>query len=165
MKTINHECYVSLEVAKLLKEAGFDWKVEFFYQDGILINVLPDELFNGDFENLEYYYKHIGIPHYSLNCNGGISKFLENCSAPTLDVAQRWLREAKGFMVETTFITDEYSVIYQANLYEVVSENSSEGFSELISVVKGQSELKRTYEEAQEAGIKKALELILEKGE
>ena len=25
METINHECYGSLEVAKLLKEEGFDW--------------------------------------------------------------------------------------------------------------------------------------------
>jgi len=144
MKTINHECYVSIEVAKLLKEAGFDWKCKYAYI------ITPD----GDMPTGE---------------EGMLTEYVENVnwlvSAPTLDVAQRWLREAKGFMVETTFITDEYSVIYQANLYEVVSENSSEGFSELISVVKGQSELKRTYEEAQEAGIKKALELILEKGE
>ena len=26
MEIANHEHYVSLEVAKLLKEAGFDWK-------------------------------------------------------------------------------------------------------------------------------------------
>jgi len=26
MKTINHECYVSLEVANLLIKAGFDWR-------------------------------------------------------------------------------------------------------------------------------------------
>ena len=64
-------------------------------------------------------------------------------------------------MVETTFITDEHRVIYQANLYEVVPEKGTEIASELISVVKGQSELKRTYEEAQEAGIKKVLEIIL----
>ena len=27
MTIINHECYISLEIAKLLKEAGFDWKL------------------------------------------------------------------------------------------------------------------------------------------
>lgn len=26
MTIINHECYISLEVAKLLKKAGFDYK-------------------------------------------------------------------------------------------------------------------------------------------
>ena len=35
METINHECYVSLEVAKLLKEAGFDWECQSYYQGGI----------------------------------------------------------------------------------------------------------------------------------
>ena len=36
MNTINHEYYVSLEVAKLLKEAGFDWKCNgvFLSEDG-----------------------------------------------------------------------------------------------------------------------------------
>ena len=29
--TINHEYYISLEVAKLLKEAGFDWKCRGIY--------------------------------------------------------------------------------------------------------------------------------------
>ena len=32
MTIINHECYVSLEVAKLLKAAGFDWEVSRWYE-------------------------------------------------------------------------------------------------------------------------------------
>ena len=32
METSNHECYISLDVAKLLKEAGFDWKCRCYYE-------------------------------------------------------------------------------------------------------------------------------------
>ena len=32
METINHEYYVSLEVAKLLKEAGFGWECRCYYE-------------------------------------------------------------------------------------------------------------------------------------
>ena len=37
MERINHEYYVSLEVAKLLEKAGFDWEVEYIYNFGKLI--------------------------------------------------------------------------------------------------------------------------------
>ena len=33
METINHEAYVSLEVAKLLKEAGFAWECYDLYDN------------------------------------------------------------------------------------------------------------------------------------
>jgi hypothetical protein len=33
-----HETYVNFETAKLLKQAGFDWEVEFFYQDSKYTN-------------------------------------------------------------------------------------------------------------------------------
>ena len=37
METVNHEYYVSLEVAKLLEQAGFDYKVRLYYKhDGEL---------------------------------------------------------------------------------------------------------------------------------
>ena len=35
MKIANHEYYVSLEVAKLLKEAGFNWEIMSFYTNDI----------------------------------------------------------------------------------------------------------------------------------
>lgn len=160
-----HETYVSLETAKLLKECGFDWEVKFFYRDGILRNVLPDELFNGDFEDVEYYYKHIGILHQSLNYNDGSSKFLEEYSAPTLDVAQRWLREVKGYYVVWEFNMNISS--WGQELYDFTD------ISVYIFVASEQGnickcKLKENYktiEESQEAGIKKAIEIILEKGE
>ena len=82
METINHEYYVSLGVAKLLKQAGFRWCVGTAYRDGVIVrqeNSLCDN-FNGK--------------HYE---NGTRHEFF---SAPTLDVAQRWLREVKKLYIE-----------------------------------------------------------------
>lgn len=154
---MEHEPHVSLDTAKLLKQAGFDWEVKFFYRDGILRSVLPDELFNGNFEDIEYYYKHIGIPHQSLNYNGGSSKFLEEYSAPTLDAAQRWLREVKG--IHITVKPDEASINCKYFVTVIINETKWGN----VQDENKKTILFNTYEEAQEAGIKKALEIILEK--
>jgi hypothetical protein len=131
MEIINHECYVSLEVAKLLKEAGFDWKTEYAY---------VDELF-------------CPMRSFSSNFNSWGIKIHEFVSAPTLDVAQRWLREVKKIHIEITFggkwIYTPYNL---TNLECLLSEDE---FPEIRNY--------NTYEEALEAGIKKALEIILEK--
>ena len=105
MTTVNHECYVSLEVAKLLKEAGFDWEI-----------------------------------------------------MSTLDVAQRWLREVKDI--------DLYIFPTTNNKRVCVYEWGIKTFGRAL-LVEGQPYTNQyeTYEEAQEAGIKKTLEMILEKGE
>ena len=69
-------------------------------------------------------------------------------AAPTLDVAQRWLREEKNYeiFVVVKFLADkEYIARVETNI---------SGYS---------TDIYKSYEEAQEAGIKKALELILEK--
>jgi hypothetical protein len=159
MEATNHEYYVSLEVAKRLKEAEFDWKVNFFYQDGILKSVLPDELFSGDFEDVEYYYRHIGIPHQSLDYNGGTSKFLEEYSAPTLEVAQRWLREVKAMHICVK--PNEASA--NCKYFVTVIINDTKWGN--VQDDNRKTIMFDTYEEAQEAGIKKVLEIILEKGE
>lgn len=125
MEIINHECYVSLEVAKLLKQAGFDWEVK-SYRKGL----------NGIFETTS-------IPN---NFNDGT--LTDWISAPTLEVAQRWLRETQKYHVEVSCAEEKgYLPIYF--LYKT---NITQNFV-----------FYPTYEEAQEAGIKKALEIILEK--
>ena len=125
METANHECYVSLEVAKLLKKAGFDWDTYSAYnKDGLFTDKNRSILTWNDFAN--YY------------------------SAPTLDVAQRWLREVKNYevFVVVKFLADkEYIARVETNI---------SGYS---------TDIYKFYEEAQETGIKKALEMILEKGE
>ena len=121
--TVNHEYYVSLEVAKLLKEAGFDWNTEFG--------------------------QHIWDKCKRLENNRNFNSEKYLVSLPTLDVAQRWLREVKGYSIYPT--RGGYKIY-------VLDINDSSGFSRTYEL---NSNL--TYEESQEAAIKKVLEIILEK--
>ena len=123
METANHEYYVSLEVAKLLKKAGFDWDTYSAYnKDGTFTNKNRSILTWNDFAN--YY------------------------SAPTIEVVQRWLRETQKYQV-------------------AVLPNGLKGYATLCFLYKEPItqpfEHYSTYEEALEVGIKKVLELILEK--
>ena len=131
METVNHECYVSLEVAKLLKKAGFDWEckmIHFCYvEDDYMWNLEDNDKKARSILKLDY-------------C----------LLAPTLDVVQRWLREVKNYdiFVVVKFLADkEYIARVETNI---------SGYS---------TDIYKFYEEAQEAGIKKALEMILKKGE
>ena len=129
-----HETYVNLETAKLLKQAGFDWPVQEFYDiDGELntsiVNDVDDTV---------------------------------NILAPSLSIAQRWLREVKecAVIVETHNIQATCVSAYVYCIYPTDATHPCEhinGFAE--------DQCFDTYEQAQEAGIKKALEIILEKRE
>jgi hypothetical protein len=131
MITENHEYYVSLEVAKLLKEAGFDWKCNgvFLSEDGIQYAFIKMD----------------------AACDSNNSKYNPyNISSPTLEVAQRWLRDVKNY--------DVFVVVDDSMEYAVCIFHNKEDEDDYYECYK-------TYEKAQESGIKKALELILEKGE
>ena len=134
MEIANHECYVSLEVAKLLKKVGFDWGTYSAYnKDGMFTDKNRSILTWNDFAN--YY------------------------SAPTLDVAQRWLREVKNVWIEVLLVnaTDPH---YRVDLVNSSKYNNSYGIIHYADY-----KVYEVPEEAQEAGIKKALEMILDKGE
>ena len=135
METANHECYVSLEVAKLLKKAGFDWEVNHSYPNCESL----DNSCSGYMEDLSFYH----------NLNDG--KY-GGMSAPTLEIAQRWLRKTHNLHI-TIFSSSQESWMFRITKLHEKLENGLYG------------EDFYTYEEAQEAAIKKALELILEKGE
>ena len=120
MTIVNHEYYVSLEVAKLLKEAGFDWEIKTFYFMDQLGETMLGDAKNHNFSN----------------------QFI---SAPTLEVAQRWLREVKNIDV----------FAYR--------NEPKDKFESIVSFDKKWSTTGmciNTYEEALEAGIKKVLEII-----
>ena len=122
---MNHEYFVSLEVAKLLKEAGFDWEIKTFYFNNELVETMLGDAKNHNFSN----------------------QFI---SAPTLEVAQRWLREVKNIDV----------FAYR--------NEPKDKFESIVSVNKKWSTTGmciNTYEEALETAIKKVLKIILEKGE
>ena len=139
METMNHECYVSLEVAKLLKDAGFDWECK------------------------EYYYNFattgwsLSFDDNFVNWNSWSERYI---SATTLDVAQKWLRENKDFDINVLTDFDSVKRLYYVR-YVV-----KDGHYKTYYISNNRSYVYfNTYEEAQETGIKKALEMILEKGE
>ena len=137
--TINHEYYISLEVAKLLKEAGFDWKCRGIY-------VLDSE------NDPEYIFSTANFTNTSKEIEGYI-----RLSAPTLEIAQRWLRVVKQIHLYVRPILDEHKYVVT-----VVVDDLTWG---QVNDNNGTSKRFNTYEEAQEMGIKKAIEIILEKGE
>ena len=135
MITELHNVYVSRELALLLKQAGFDWECHKIY-----------------------YCYHEDGDNWELEDNNKNTKRvleLDYCLlAPTLEVAQRWLREEKNLIL----------LIDMAPSY---CNGKPMGYKFVIHVSCGNhifGEWKDTYEEAQEAGIKKALEII-NKGE
>lgn len=74
---MNKEAYVSFEVAKLLKEKGFDWPCICYYEDN-------------------------GIIHRALDYvrqNDGDDDDNDECICPTQQMACRWLRKEKGIHI------------------------------------------------------------------
>ena len=142
METMNHEYYVSFEIAKLLKEAGFDWECSCYYS----VNTLHEP--NNGFIHIYKQYKALFYDHNRTK--------MPVYSAPTLDVAQRWVREVKDI--------DIYIFPTTNNKRGCVYEWGIKTFGRALWV-EGQPYTNQyeTYEEAQEAGIKKALEIILKK--
>ena len=120
MTIVNHEYYVSLEVAKLLKEAGFDWEIKTFYFMDQLGETMLGDAKNHNFSN----------------------QFI---SAPTLEVAQRWLREVKNIDVFA------YRNEPKDKFESIVSFNKNWSTTGMCI---------NTYEEALETAIKKVLEII-----
>ena len=51
IETVNHEYYVSLEVAKLLAEVGFDWECKTYYDTSLYRDeiIIEDELCDYNF--------------------------------------------------------------------------------------------------------------------
>ena len=134
METMNHEYYVSSEIAKLLEKAGFDWKCRKCYNKGVLFDMEPDEIRTQTPQHSSY-----------------------DVLAPTLDVAQRWLREVKncytGIDVFVRNLDKNNTYYNRWFVYFNGARYSGSNYDDT-----------QYYEDAQEAGIKKALEII-NKGE
>ena len=131
-----HEIYVSLEVAKLLKEAGFDWPTHYSY-DLYLYNT------EGEKRVID------GFASTLCNEHDGLA------SMPTLDVAQRWLREVKAMHICVK--PNEASA--NCKYFVTVIVNDTKWGN--VQDDNRKTIMFSTYEEAQEAGIKKCLTLLL----
>jgi hypothetical protein len=141
-----HETYISLEVAKLLKEAGFDWETSTYYQghtSNELINTYPSCC---NFNGKDSYY----------NTHEDVS--MHRTSAPTLYVAQKWLREVKGINIQIQSCFDSVNCQY----------NVVVGYDYFIHRIDGKMTILpsdthyQSYEKSLEAGIKKWLEIFLQ---
>lgn len=122
------EDYVSYEVAKLLKEKGFDWDCITYYVDSEPDNVQYSMLFENN-------------TTWEKRC----------CSAPTLQMVCKWLREMRKVNIEIHYNrfgeNYKYLIIYKP---EVLDDIRSLG-------------VYYSYEEAVEAAIKYTLKnLIIE---
>lgn len=128
-----HEVCVSLETAKMLQKVGFDWECE--------CAILPASLM----ADKAYHYNHNG----SHNYNNKEAYPFEIYSAPSLDAAQRWLREVHHLHI-TIFSSSQESWMFRITKPHQKLEDGVYGGDFY------------TYEEAQEAGIKKCLTILLE---
>lgn len=109
------EAYVSFEVAKLLKEKGFGWECcNHFYcrkEDGKVIE------------------RWVQFPA-DRNSDRWINKYAEYVSAPTQQMACRWLREEKGIhiMVSTGMnVCSKPMRFYHANLAQMEEDKTIYG--------------------------------------
>ena len=125
------EAYVSFEVAKLLKEKGFDESISMVYTS------------YGDLCKLDRY---DSIRNSNYN---DITKNYFECTAPTHQMAMKWLREAHDIVIVVTpsMFWKKYNVsIYKSNDYPIGFDGDS---------------LYSSYEEAVEAAIKYSLENLI----
>ena len=129
------EQLISFEMAKLAKAKGFDIR---------MLNIYPMEDFFGDYKTGELSFMLEESFDEDFAWEKGYFAY-----APTQSLLQKWLREEKDI-----FVLVEYHKI--GFIHTILSEKGP-------SVVK--TKLFNTYEEALEAGLKKALELILKRTE
>ena len=125
------EDYVSFETAKLLKEKGFSEECHYAY----------------------HYYTHRPFYHRKMNdFNGGEYQGLkyEWYSAPTLQMAMKWLRDKHDIFIEISVDEMPKDNGYQWALYH----NSTK---EIMPY----ADWEKTYEEACEAAIKYCLEKLI----
>ena len=123
---LNNEDYISFETAKLLKEKGFDWSTSMVY--------MP----YGDLCKLNRY---DSIRNSNYN---DITKNYFECTAPTLQMVMKWLREVHNIAIDT-----EWEHLWYAYVKPMTSKPCEDDYHQCESL---------EYEEACEAAIKYYLE-------
>ena len=126
------EDYVSFETAKLLKEKGFDEATLGYYLDD------KDKLYFDRFSD-DWNSNHVGY-----------------ISAPTLQMAMKWLEEEKEYIVYPYPVSDGKKIEWR---YSVWFDNGYMFLGQILEY--GTDESFNTREEATEAGIKYCLENLI----
>lgn len=132
------EKLISFETAKLAKEQGFNIRIQ--------------HTVNG--QNCLYFLDTGEVPKM-INTNqidnwNDDKKFQHVCSAPTQSLLQKWLREVHDInvIIYPELFNGEFTY-YHYDIYTDLSHAYSENLSDM-----------KTYEEALEKGLQKALKLI-----
>lgn len=103
------EDYVSLETAKLLKEKGFDERVNSYFTDD-------------------------GLEGYMFGTGRKSNSELEECfySRPTLQMAMKWLREVHGIDISIAirFWTEDEDIYVKSWKYTVYHTDEIEDFGQ-----------------------------------
>jgi hypothetical protein len=133
-----NEVYLSKGICMLFKQAGFDWKIDHWYSSG---GKLVD---NSDMSPIDWN-----------------SDALENeCSAFTLEVAQRWLREAKGIIV---YVIPRGHNVFEYNIFcDPLIAKSNFKLSPMGDFTYNSTCDFANYDEALAYGIVKGIRMIVE---
>lgn len=124
------EDYVSFETAKLFKDKGFDAECDYLYVNGKLVRAQG----------------------CACNWNNGETIFADyknECSAPTLQMAMKWLREVHGLFIGIDYV----NIAGLGFTYQTTILRKGEDYSYCLH--------KKHYEEACEAAIKYCLEKLI----
>jgi len=128
------EDYVSFEIAKLLKEKGFDEKCrQYWYRDNLVFS--RSEIHNRELDNYED----------------------EGWSAPTLQMTMKWLRDEKYYYIQV--MLDGWACGDHSGYYVVIQKTDSDFEMMLQDAV--DEVFYQTYEEACEAAIKYCLKNLI----
>ncbi len=129
------EDYVSFETAKLLKERGFDAECDYLYVNGKLVKAQG----------------------FACNWNNGETLFADyknECSAPTLQMAMKWLRNIHDIVCSVGLFTD-LPIMPPYWSFNILNQSTANVMYEAFDVKC------ETYEEAAEAAIKYCLENLI----
>lgn len=129
------EAYISFEVAKLLKEHGFNWNCITYYVDSNPNNVQYSMLFENN-------------TTWEERC----------CSAPTHQMAMKWLREREKLAYNILIIADGDlgDLYYSYEIQEIDNE-----FLQVNGSLDIEDQRFNTYEEAVEAALKYVLRNLI----
>lgn len=138
------EDYVSFETAKLLKEKGFDEYCKSIYHVGSVCSVA----------SLGYHDNEGYGAVIEEKQNSDFGKYDNAISAPTLQMAMKWLREVHRIDIE---VRTYYLDYLKPNEIRYYSGKILKGSEDVIHTIYA----KDTYEEVCDAGIKYCLENLI----
>lgn len=133
------EHFVSFDVAKKLKNKGFDWECDYIYYDAKNTPIKSKLVIKSDWNHLSM----LGFP----------------ISAPTLHTATDWLREIHKLHIETIY-DGECWMTNIRNLKMMEERKGKTRIEAMFESATAVGKLFKTYEAAQMAAIEKAIELI-----